>query len=146
MISIKSTVCKLLSQIKYSVNVAITEPYLYQKFNQDYSAINANLINHWPFNNNLYDIVGGADLFGFGGTSAQFTKDRLNTGSSAIYLNNAYYKVPNGVYFNGDFTVTSWVKTHSNPVYCRLIDFAEPNAANGGNLFILKIKFQSFDY
>jgi hypothetical protein len=68
MISIKSNVCKLLRQIKYSVSVSLTEPYLYQKYNENYSAINANLINHWPFNNNLYDVVGKADLFGFGGT------------------------------------------------------------------------------
>ncbi len=136
MISIKSNVCKLLSQIKYSVSVSLTEPCLFEKYFENYSAINANLINHWPFNNNVYDIVGGADLIEVQGVGTKsFTKDRLNTDSSALYLSYSYYKVPNGVYFNGDFTVTSWVKARSYPTWSRLIQISLPLASNGCKIF-----------
>ena len=114
MTSFKSNQCKLLSQVKFSVQLSPTsQPCLFQKFVPDYSAINADLVHWWPFNNDVKDIVDGADLYDGSTTGKSFTTDRLNQPSSALYLQNANYKMPARKYFVGDYTVTFWVKQHT---------------------------------
>ena len=108
---LKSKQCKLYSQVKYSVQLSpSSESCLFQKYIPDYSAINAYLTNWWPFNNNVNDIVGSANLYGGSTTGKSFATDRLNQPASAIYLNAAYYQLPAGKYFAGDFTLSVWVK------------------------------------
>ena len=109
MISFKSNQCKLFKQVKYSLSTNTTrESILYEKYVPDYSSINSYLTNHWPFNNDFNDIIGGATLYN--PVSCSFTTDRLNTPSSALFLNRGYVRAPTGIYFNGDFTMTVWVK------------------------------------
>ena len=78
------------------------------------STIDASLTNYWPFDNHVNDIIGGANLYGgFTIGSKSFTSDRFGYWQSALYLNKAYYQMPNGVYFNGDYTVCVWVKMNT---------------------------------
>jgi len=57
---------------------------------------------------NLTDSVGGANLFGGGGTYS-FVKDRYCIQNKAIYFNHGYLQIPSGIYFSGDFTITAWI-------------------------------------
>ena len=80
-----------------------TESYLNPKFKR-----NPSLRNYWPFESNVSDLIGGAHLFG--GYNATLTANRFNQPMSALDLNNGYYKMPQGVYFNGSgYTVMAWV-------------------------------------
>jgi hypothetical protein len=83
------------------------------------------LINYWPMSN-LYDAVGGANLFGGGNYS--FTSDRFGSPNSAIYFNKGYLQVPEGVYFKGDFTFTAWIYLKSYQSYSRIFDFGNGTA------------------
>ncbi len=82
------------------------------------------ITNYWPMSN-LIDIVGGANLFG--GTSYSFVSDRFDSPNSAIYFNLGYLQVPEGVYFSGDFTFTSWIYLKSIQSWARLFDFGNGN-------------------
>jgi hypothetical protein len=116
--------CKLYSQVDYSNFVISNNICLCEKKIDDYSSINAYLTNHWPFNNNLIDIITGYSLAN--GIGYSFSTDRLNTASSALYFANGYLIAPSSSYFNGDLTVSAWVKLHSYTNWARLIDFAVP--------------------
>jgi len=70
---------------------------------------------------NLCDVVNGANLFG--GSSYSFVPDRFGSPNSAIYFNQGYLQVPEGVYFSGDFTVTTWIYLKSYQYYSRIFDF-----------------------
>ena len=70
----------------------------------------------------MIDIVGGANLFGGSSSGKSFELDRFGNQQSALYLNNAYYQMPSGVYFAGDYTLSIWVKMNSiNTVYDRIM-------------------------
>jgi hypothetical protein len=120
MLSYKLNQCKLYSQVRYSISIT-TSPCLFEKKIKDYSSINAYLTNHWPFNNNLNDIISRADLYG--GSNYSFTTDRLNSKLSALYLNQGFLRAPTGVYFNGEFTISVWIKPSSAPNKGRIVDF-----------------------
>ena len=123
MLSYKINTCKLFNTVRYSLTISTTGPFLFEKFSPDFSLINAYLTNHWPFNNNLNDIISGANLYG--GLGNSFATDRLNQQLSAIYLNNQYLQVPSGIYFKTDFTVSVWVKTFRLANWDRIIDFGK---------------------
>ncbi len=74
---------------------------------------------------NLTDIVGGANMSG--GSNYSFTYDRFCNAYSAIYFNVGFLQVPSGVYFSGDFTITTWIYLLAYESYSRIIDFG-----NGG--------------
>jgi hypothetical protein len=78
------------------------------------------LMNHWPMNN-LNDIVSNANLFD--GTGYSFVPDRFGVANSTIYFNKGFLKVPEGIYFNGDFTITAWINVKSLGTYFRILDF-----------------------
>jgi len=86
-----------------------------------------NLINYWPMSN-LSDIISGSDLYG--GSNYSFTTDRFGNNNSAIYFNNGFLKVPNGSYFNGDFTIIIWVNFKAFESMTRFIDFQDQNGNN----------------
>ena len=73
--------------------------------------MNDGLLNNWSFSNNTNDSVGTADLYN--GVNVFFANDRLNNVNSAMYFARGYYKIPNGVYFSGPFTVSAWVSPKS---------------------------------
>jgi hypothetical protein len=133
MISYKINQCKLYSQVKYTASLTTSTPYLFEKVIEDYSAINDNLIHHWPMNNNYNDIIGGKTLINPVGVS--FITDRLNSPSSAISINYGYIQAPAGVYFSGDFTVTTWFRSDTALVTnCRLFDFG--NGQDSNNILV----------
>jgi hypothetical protein len=86
---------------------------------------------YWPMSN-LSDVVGGANLFN--GSSYSFTYDRFFSANSAIYFNKGYLKVPNGVYFSGDFTFTAWIYLKSYQSWSRIFDFG--NGSPSDNVFL----------
>ena len=137
MISYKITTCKLYSQIAYTASTFSStlsnEPCLFQKFDTDFSTITPYLQNHWPFNNDFKDIVGGADIIF--SSAASFTNDRLNTGLNAVYLNNGYLQVPTGIYFKSDFTFSVWIKPISITGDNRVMDFGSTSQGMDNVLF-----------
>ena len=80
----------------------------------------------------LNDVVGGANLFG--GSNFMFTSDRFGAQNAAIYFNKGYLQVPTGVYFSGDFTVTTWINLKSYQSYSRFFDFG--NGAGSDNVLL----------
>ena len=80
---------------------------------------------------NLSDVIGGANMDG-SLINISFVNDRFCNANSAIFFNNASaLKVPPGVYFSGDFTITIWIylkafQSHNT----RLIDFGNGNYAD----------------
>ena len=51
--------------------------------------------------------------------------------NSYLWLNEGYVTVPPGVYFNGDFTVSAWIKVIKFGGYQRVFDFGNgPNKEN----------------
>ncbi len=83
--------------------------------NEDLSTlkpINYNgLINSWNFDNNLKDLITGNFLFNCKENS--FDSDRYGNYNSALRLKDGYCQVPDGEYFNGDFTITTYAKAYS---------------------------------
>ena len=76
--------------------------------------------------------MGTAHLFN--GVNANLTYDRFNRSNSALALNNGYYKVPNGVYFNGPFSITAWFYYRSLQYGSVLLDFGSSTGAQ--NVFV----------
>jgi hypothetical protein len=82
------------------------------------------LIYYWPLDNQLNDLINGADMYLPSQGNNLLTTDRFNKPFSALSLNNDFYRVPPGVYFNGgNFTVAAWVKVKTNIRWQKLIDF-----------------------
>ena len=81
---------------------------------------------------NLSDLIGDANLYG--GVNYSFTYDRFCTANEAIYFNQGFLQVPSGVYFLGDFTVTTWAYLKSYQSYSRIFDFG--NGPNNDNVIL----------
>lgn len=77
-------------------------------------------------------MIGGADLIN--GTNATLTTDRFYNSNSSLYLNDGYYSLPIGVYLNGDFTVSLWIRVIKVKKYARIIEFS--NAKNSDRMFV----------
>ena len=93
-------------------------------FRQDKS-----LINHWKFDNTLTDSITGLNPINSAGYI--YTTDRHGITLSAVYLNNGYLQVQNGVYFSGDFTFSAWISPLTKEQYQVLIDFGNgPDSEN----------------
>ena len=80
------------------------------------------MINYWPFEGNLIDLVGGKDMKM--GQSASFTNDRNEKSSSALDLKVGNVQVPDGVYFYGDFTITSWIMLRKVSNWAKILYFS----------------------
>lgn len=95
--------------------------------------ISDNLINYWPINNDLLDIISGSNLTIV--SNVTFEADRFNNSNGALYINNGYLKVPKGYYFSPtDFTIMLWVKVVAITENARILDFG--NGANSDNVFL----------
>ena len=99
--------------------------------NPSYTSVSG-LINYWAFCDSYNDVIGTAH--GYGQVNAALTSDRFGLASSALDLSNGYIKIPSGIYFNGDYTVTAWVYMRSFPSYSPLIDFG--NGAPSDNVWL----------
>lgn len=55
-----------------------------------------------------------------------------------VYLNDGYLEAPNGVYFEGAFTVSAWIQVKEIRTFSRLFDFGNGQADNNV-LFCLSV-------
>ncbi len=55
--------------------------------------------------------------------NANLTEDRFGKPNSALFLNDGFVKIPAGVYFRGDFTITAWVKLRERRHFARILEF-----------------------
>ncbi len=124
MFLIKNVTCTFFTRINsISLLIDSSEYNAYYWLNADlfYEEKQKGLINYWPFDFNLNDVISSANLFG--GTSYSFCEDRFKSKSFAVCLNHGYLQVPSGVYFNGDFTISIWIKANSFTWSGRILDF-----------------------
>ena len=100
----------------------------------DYLLINNSLIHHWPFDGDVNDIVGGANLTD--GYNFNFTFDRFMNATSSVRLNDGYLLAPSDInYFpNSNFSVLAWIRIHEYKRWSRLLDFG--NGAENNCIFI----------
>ena len=79
-------------------------------------------INYWPFNNNTLDYAGQANLTEgpvtgiLNSTNTFFDRDRSGRVNSALNLNNWFKRISPGVYFQGDFSVSFWIKFQADNI------------------------------
>ena len=147
MISYKSVTCKLYSKVKYTLSLTpISIPCLFEKVLPDYSSINNYMTNYWPMNNHVMDIVGGSDMFGGPISGKSFVNDRLNRPNGALYLQNSYYLLPEGVYFSGEYTLSLWVKMISMTTYGRIMSLLSASIDFHGIIFTLSTTTSSTPY
>ncbi|RNA15340.1 Alginate lyase N-terminal domain-containing, partial [Brachionus plicatilis] len=117
-VSFNGSKCRLLKRYAFRMLVESSKS-AYCKNNCD--DING-LINYWPiYESQVNDIVEGKDLYA--PVNAFTTADRHGNENAAIRLKSGYYRVPEGVYFNGDFTVMAWAKVNKLVSFSRLFDF-----------------------
>jgi arabinan endo-1,5-alpha-L-arabinosidase len=129
LVSTSSNQCKLYDKINFSNFFSSPgSSVLFQKYNEDYSSINAYLAYHWPFNGNGNEIISGKNIIA--GTSYSFVTDRLNSPSSAVHINNGYMQMSSGFYINSDFTITTWINPQTYQMATlnrRLLQFSTSN-------------------
>jgi hypothetical protein len=73
---------------------------------------------------------------------------------SAVYLNNGYLQVPAGIYFNGDLTISLWIKIFQYTSNCRILEFALSSGIStetvfmgiSGKVFFLLLTFNFITY
>jgi len=64
------------------------------------------LVNYWPLNSHLCDLIGGSHMFG--GLSVTYDTDRFGIANSVVSLTSSFLQIPSGIYFSGDFTASIW--------------------------------------
>ena len=85
--------------------------------------LNEGLIAYYPFNGNANDESGNGNDGTVNGVT--LTTDRNGNKDSAYdFDGTGYIDCPDGAYFDGDFTVSGWVKLREYSNWGRLIDFA----------------------
>ena len=57
------------------------------------------------------------------GFGTSFTSDRNGNSNAALSLNMGYTSVPNGVYFNSEFTVSLWLYPSNIGIRSKIFDF-----------------------
>lgn len=119
--------CKLYSikayhQLVYSNNSTV---YIKQTYLSEY--LNG-LTNYWIGSSDGFDIISSADLYG--GVNVQSAANKNGKAYSAFLFDSGYYRVPAGVYFYGNFTVSAWFKLSKFANYERLLDFGDPQSNN----------------
>ena len=92
------------------------------------------LVNYWPIDNHVNDTVSKANMYN--GVNVEFVEDRFKIPNSAIRFSGGSYQIKPGVYFNGDFTISVWVRIINSLVQRgRIFDFT--NDATGDNVYLL---------
>ena len=91
------------------------------KFNTKYIQTKG-LVNYWPFNSHIQDVVGGVKLYN--GKNAKLVPDRFGRSLSALSFNGGYYQLPPGSYLSNNFTVSVWVYERSYTYWHRIFDFS----------------------
>ena len=97
---------------------------------------NSGLVHYWPFDNCLTDLISGQNLtMGLDRNQlAFFTPDRNGKEYLALNLNYGYVQAPDGIYFKGDFTITTWIILKGYSDSSRIIDFG--NGPDSDNILL----------
>jgi hypothetical protein len=91
------------------------------------------LKNYWPIDNHVNDTVSKANLYN--GVNVDLVEDRFKTPNSAIRFSSGSYEMKPGFYFNGDFTISLWIRMlNPNSYDSRIISFT--NEAVGDNIYL----------
>lgn len=85
---------------------------------------------NWPLNGDFRETIQGADLTNFG----CIYETEVGTTNQYLYMKDAYLKAPSGVYFNGDFTISVWVKVITIRQWARVLDFG--GGPDSDNVFL----------
>ena len=93
----------------------------------EFDPVKVNLIHYWPFDGNFSDVVSNKKAKPH---SAPFSNDHNGKANSSLDLNNGHVSVPNGIYFNGDFTITVWTMLRII-TSGSILDFANNQNSNG---------------
>ena len=64
--------------------------------------------------------------------------------NSYLWINNGYVTAPAGVYFNGDFSVSVWIKVISFGNWQRVFDFG--NGPNNDDVMIITSTTEGYYY
>lgn len=94
-------------------------------------------MNYWPIWGNTNDLVGGLHLKN--GTNVSLTIDRFGYANSALFFNDGFYDLPDGVYFNSSFTLSAWIKVYETRYMCRLLEVCITSACQGRVVFGLSL-------
>ena len=86
-----------------------------------YKALNESMVNHLPFSNHLIDLM--TQKSSINPINLTFTIDRYKAASNALSLNYGSLNLPSGIYFDGDFTLSIWVKVRSVSPRTKILDF-----------------------
>lgn len=90
---------------------------------------NSGLVHYWPIWGDTNDLVGGMHLKN--GSNVSFTYDRFGYEKSALFLNDGFYVLPQGVYFNSSFTFSVWIKVHETREANKLFELCDSSDCNG---------------
>ncbi len=97
---------------------------------------------------NLSDVVGQASITE--GISYSFVADRFFNQYSAIYVSQGYLRLPPGVYFSGDYTVTFWVYLQADQYNFEILLFGNNGSSYMSSdkvmLYITGQAYQIFAY
>ena len=88
------------------------------------------LVAYYPFNNNLYDLIGGRNGTS-AGTEAYYTDRWGNTNACYDVVDNSnHIMLPNDNWVNGDYSVSAWVNVKQIASFPRLYDFGNGYGIN----------------
>ena len=92
-------------------------------------SLNDGLVAYYPFNGNANDESENNNNGAVNGVT--LSADRNGEASSAYEFDgSSYIELPDGIYFDGPFTISGWVKISEHCNWCRLVDFSSENQQN----------------
>ena len=95
------------------------------------------LVNYWPFDNCLVDVIGDKNLIM--GQNVSFSEDRNRTVSAALDLRYGYLVVPQGIYFYGDVTINAWIMLRRVSFNARFFIFKDNSGSNSLSLYFANV-------
>jgi hypothetical protein len=79
-------------------------------------------MHYWPIDGHTMDIIGDSDMHG--GYNHHFEFDKNNISNGAIYFSNGWIQLPEGIYFDHEFTIMLLFKrTKNNNDDSRIFEF-----------------------
>ena len=105
------------------------QPYILELTTETEPTLENGLVAYYPFNGNANDGSGNDNDGTVNG--ATLTSDRNGNNNSAYTFDgSSYIELPDGIYFDGPFTISGWVKISEHCNWCRLVDFSSENQQN----------------
>ena len=89
---------------------------MYVSTSSYFTIINSDFQYNTANETSTIEVLGSSTTINNTITGSTFNKN------SAINFNSGYYKLPDNVYFNGDFTILAWVKVNEVREWSNLID------------------------